>query len=399
MIKTLYSNSFSEQGVRENNEDFVSSVNDQYFIVCDGMGGHGHGEVASQTVTESLCAFFQVLGEQAEKSNLQAALNYAVERLNEKDIYGDSEHKMGTTVVLAALTESSVLVGHVGDSRLYHIRPGSGLLFKTKDHSQVQEWVDAEIITEEEARTHPKKNLITRCVQPRPSRPVVMEIDELSDIQTGDYLFLCTDGVTDAMTDAEIVSIVSSEAITDAEKISDIKNTCAEKSHDNYSGFLLKIETALMVKQGVKDKKTVEAVKPVKKEEFVFCTNCSAKLKKEYRYCHYCGASMTGQEFSYCTKCGNRISAGQKECSDYAKRKSRRNKIIKAVNIICYIGFIVCLLLLVRTCRTSKKITTYPSVFQQNTEKTKDSEEKMIPVDRFSEATDSNTIKANSINH
>jgi len=197
MIKITNKEQFSDKGIRENNEDFIASANN-CFIVCDGMGGHGHGEVASQTVAESLYYFFQELPAPAEKNNLQAALNYAIERLNEQDIYGDTDRKMGTTVVLAALTESSVLVGHVGDSRLYHIRPNVGLLFCTKDHSQVQEWLNNEIITEEEARVHPKRNLITRCVQPHSLKPIELEINELDDILSGDYFFLCTDGVIDA---------------------------------------------------------------------------------------------------------------------------------------------------------------------------------------------------------
>lgn len=285
MIKIIAINPFSEQGIRDNNEDFIVSANDNCFIVCDGMGGHGHGEIASQTVAEGLCAFFQALPVEVEKSNLQAALDYAVERLNEKDIYGNDERKMGTTVVLAALTESSILVGHVGDSRLYHVRPSEGLMFRTKDHSQVQEWIDAEIITEEEARTHAKKNLITRCVQPHPNKPIVLEIDELTNLQTGDYLFLCTDGVTDAMTDGEIVGITANNVITDEEKNNYIKNTCAEKSKDNYSGFLLKIETDIVF-QTVQVEKQIEENK-----EIIYCRNCCNKLEEKQKFCSICGTA------------------------------------------------------------------------------------------------------------
>jgi serine/threonine protein phosphatase PrpC len=292
MIKASYVYSFSEKGIRENNEDFVASVNDNYFIVCDGMGGHGHGEIASQTVAESLRYFFQALPVSAEKDNLQAALDYAVERLNENDVYGDAERKMGTTVVLAALTESAVLVGHVGDSRLYHIRPNEGLLFHTKDHSQVQEWVDAEIITEEEARVHPKKNMITRCVQPHTGKSIVMEIDELKNIQTGDYLFLCTDGVTDAMTDEDVVTTLLTDT-SDEDKVNQIKEACATRSKDNYSSFLLKIEAEIVPEIAKMPNKKEEVKKQEEvKEEAVYCQKCGNKLSAEEKFCSICGTEQ-----------------------------------------------------------------------------------------------------------
>jgi len=246
VIKTTYIHEFLEQGMRENNEDAISYVNDRCFIVCDGMGGHRHGEIAGKTVAESIKSFFQMLSGTIKKDTLQAALAYAIEELNKKDDTGGDERKMGTTVVLAVFAESSVFVGHAGDSRLYHIRPNEGLLFRTRDHSYVQECIDAGIITEEEARIHPAKNIITRCVQPHSTRPIVLEIDERNNLKTGDYFFLCTDGVTDALTDKEIIRTIANDALADEEKIRYIKNNCAEKSKDNYSGFLLKIEADIV---------------------------------------------------------------------------------------------------------------------------------------------------------
>jgi len=308
MITTTSVFSFHEKGVRENNEDFVARVNDHYFVVCDGMGGHGHGEIASQTVAESLCAFFQELRKlsaPADKSSLQASLDFAVERLNAKDVFDDEERKMGTTTVLAALTESSVLTGHVGDSRLYHIREGEGLLHRTLDHSQVQEWIDAEIITEEEARTHPKKNIITRCVQPKSDKPAVMEIDELVNLQTGDYLFLCTDGVTDAMTDDEIVATILSET-TFEEKGNKIKEICAETSKDNFSGFLLQLEVNT-IKDHIIEINTIEESQ---QQQPAVRKNMSNETKQIQ--CASCGMVLTSA-MNFCPNCGKRVCEKEKQ--------------------------------------------------------------------------------------
>ncbi|MDR3252629.1 MAG: protein phosphatase 2C domain-containing protein [Tannerella sp.] len=342
MITTINIYEFSDKGIRENNEDSVASVNKNYFIVCDGMGGHGHGEIASQTVAESLCAFFKALTFSVEKSNLQAALDYAVKRLDKQDDeYVDAERKMGTTVVLAALAESSVLVGHVGDSRLYHIRQSEGLLFRTKDHSQVQEWVDAEIITEEEARTHPKKNLLSRCVQPHPAKPVVMEIDELEDIQTGDYLFLCTDGVTDAMTDEEIVATLSDYYISDEDKINRIKEACAARSKDNYSGFLLKLEA--------------EVVSIIQQNE------AEVEVKEN--------PIKVKQDFIPRIQHDNKTSAEQHSGKEPPKIsvKGRIKNVIDIFCRICTIAFFICIIVWFRSCgKDEAKDINVPVYQQQN---------------------------------
>ncbi|MDR0983003.1 MAG: protein phosphatase 2C domain-containing protein [Culturomica sp.] len=274
MIDIISRGSFSEQGRRDNNEDAIATTEDgRCFIVCDGMGGHGHGEIASRTVADSMAFFFQNLPGPANTQNMQPALEYAIEMLDKEDNF-DDERKMGTTAVLAVLTESAVLVGHVGDSRLYHIRPEEGLLFRTKDHSQVQQWIDAEILTEEEAAVHPKKNLITRCIQPHSSQPIVMEIDERTDLKSGDWFFLCTDGVTDALTDGQIVEIIANHG-TAEEKVEQIKSLCAERSKDNYSGFLLEIKANIVTP-------------PDKKQ----CRVCGVELNPETLYCPACGSSV-----------------------------------------------------------------------------------------------------------
>jgi serine/threonine protein phosphatase PrpC len=283
MINAQSVNSFSEEGIRENNEDFIVQTNDKYFVVCDGVGGHEHGEIASRIVAESISIYLKELPVVIEKQYVQFSLDYAIEQLNHKDIHNDNKGKMGTTVVLAILTKSSILVGHVGDSRLYHIRPNEGLIFRTKDHSQVQEWIDAEIISAAEAREHPKKNIITRSVHPHPVKPILFEIAELKNIQTGDYLFLCTDGIMDAMPDEDIMKIISNDTLTDEEKVDYIKNICAVNSKDNYSGILVKIETDIVVVPELINESLLHTTK---------CPVCKNSLDIRAKYCAICGTQV-----------------------------------------------------------------------------------------------------------
>jgi len=240
MIEKKYFDSFSLKGIRENNEDSIYPTTYSeicnIFVICDGVGGHDHGEIASSLVSRSIGDFlsqFNLLTPEV----LQQAIDKSVTVLN-NNVLTEDKRKMGTTAVLCAIRENDILVGHAGDSRLYQIRPSSGIIFKTKDHSKVQEWVDAEVISEEEARTHPKKNIITRCITPNPDKPVILEINKLTDIKNDDYLFMCTDGVNDALEDSELFAIFSS-SLSNEEKMENIKKLCINKSRDNFSAILI----------------------------------------------------------------------------------------------------------------------------------------------------------------
>lgn len=236
MIKVNQKYGLSEPGIRDNNEDYVLwQDSSRIFVLCDGMGGHGHGEVASTTVSESVYNYLNNLSKETyEPSDLQDALNCALEQLTKEDIY-DDEKKMGTTLVVAVINKMNVLVGHVGDSRCYHFNKDCIIKFRTKDHSKVQEAVDNEILTEEEAHTSAHKNILTRCVMAGKDK-VDVEVDVLS-IEDGDRLLLCSDGVVDALWDKEIQEILINRTPEDALAI--IESECQAKSKDNFSAIIL----------------------------------------------------------------------------------------------------------------------------------------------------------------
>lgn len=231
-------------GKRENNEDSIyprpamADSGSRLFMVCDGMGGHKKGEVASLTVSQAVADYW--LLNQQEKDTLQKvnnAIDFAISRLNDIDDTQDLP-KMGTTLALASIGRESVLIAHIGDSRIYHIRPGKGIIRQTKDHSLVQTWVEAGLLTPEEAAAHPKKNVITRAVQPRPEEPVTADAAILTDIHDGDYLFLCSDGVTESLSPQNLAEIITLNT-ADPNKIETIVKICSENSKDNFSAYLI----------------------------------------------------------------------------------------------------------------------------------------------------------------
>ena len=237
MISISDINGFSKKGIRENNEDYIIYSTDfilptqtRVIVLCDGMGGHGHGEVASKIVAESVFETLAHSSKDFSAGDLQYALDNALITLNNVDTYNDSK-KMGTTLVVAVINNNNVLVGHVGDSRCYLFDENCIKKFRTKDHSKVAEAVEAEILTEEEAFTSQYKNILTRSVMAG-KMDVKIDIDRL-DVNNKDRLLLCTDGIVDALRDDELAAILVNRNVDEA--LSMIDSVCGEKSHDNYS--------------------------------------------------------------------------------------------------------------------------------------------------------------------
>lgn len=175
-------------------------------VVCDGMGGVSGGKLASsiavRTYSEEL---IRVLRPHMTPEQLREASSYAVSLANEavrtRAATEEGCRNMGTTLVSAISYDGGVVVSNVGDSRAYHISP-DGITRITRDHSLVENMVERGDITEEEARRHPNKNLITRALGP----------DENADcdgficpLEKGDFVLLCSDGLVDTVTDQEML--------------------------------------------------------------------------------------------------------------------------------------------------------------------------------------------------
>lgn len=222
-----------ELGQRSNQEDSVfpekGSVDaNGIFIVCDGMGGHNAGEVASSAVCDTLST--------CPELPFEDALDLAYGALDSKD--DGSLRKMGTTLAYLRIAEDHAFVAHIGDSRVYQIRPSEKrIVFVTHDHSLVNALVEAGEITPEEARTHPQKNVITRAMQPNCER-VPAEIHILEDVRPGDWFFVCSDGMLESMDDASIVNVISMHA-SDERKLGIFKSVTSN-ARDNHTAIMIR---------------------------------------------------------------------------------------------------------------------------------------------------------------
>lgn len=239
--------SIHEIGKRDNQEDSIfpldgeATANDHFFIVCDGMGGHEHGEVASQTFSQGLAKFFQnnvSFSDNLSDETLKEAIEFAYKELDKKD--DGAFKKMGTTLTLICFHGGGVTCAHIGDSRIYHIRPGKGLLYVSRDHSLVFDLYQSGEITYEEMKTSPQKNIITRAIQPGEDNRVRADIIHITDVQPDDYFYLCSDGMLEQMEDKELAQLLSSNASDEKKRQILIAETVDNK--DNHSAYILHVK-------------------------------------------------------------------------------------------------------------------------------------------------------------
>lgn len=202
---TLAWGSRSDVGlVRGHNEDSFL-VRAPLFAVCDGMGGHAAGEVASSIAVSTIA-------EKAPAGADDVLLGVAVEAANTAVMLGAEQGMgkpgMGCTASCCLIEEGKMAIAHVGDSRIYLLRHGS-LVRVTHDHSYVEELVDSGQITADEARTHPSRSIITRALGSDPD----MYADHFSlEVSNGDRVILCSDGLSSMIADSEIEALAVSSA-------------------------------------------------------------------------------------------------------------------------------------------------------------------------------------------
>jgi len=193
--------------VRSANEDYYGSFsndNGDIFIVCDGVGGAKGGSAASQTAVKTIKKHFENLSSKYDaKEELKNAIEKANEELKRISMENEEYANFGTTVAILLIGDNFAYYAHVGDSRLYLVRDNQIYLL-TQDHSYVSEMIKAGIITEEEAKFHPKKNIITRALGPKSNcKP---DIGEPIKLQKDDIFILCTDGLSNYLDNNEIMS-------------------------------------------------------------------------------------------------------------------------------------------------------------------------------------------------
>ena len=187
--------------VRPHNEDSYL-VQSPLFCVCDGMGGHAAGEVASSIAVETIA---KTAPQAADAARLAAAVEAANAAVIEAALNGLGKPGMGCTATCAYIENDMLAIAHVGDSRAYLLHEGT-LIRVTRDHSYVEELVDAGEITADEARVHPNRSVITRALGSDPA----MYADHFTlHIEEGDRLILCSDGLSSMIPDSDIENIAT----------------------------------------------------------------------------------------------------------------------------------------------------------------------------------------------
>ena len=234
-----------ELGRRDNQEDSIypkedkASVSDRLFMVCDGMGGHANSEVASQMVCDMVSDYLLsthwadgILSDVI----IQNALTEVQEKLNSFD--DGSMKQMGTTFTLLCLHRGGATMAHIGDSRLYHIRPiERRILYKSRDHSLAYDLFLSGEITKEQMATFDRKNVITKAIMPGSERQLKADIVHTTDIEPGDVFYLCSDGMLEQMDDAELVDFFSSGKFDNNKRQALIEST--KNNKDNHSAWIV----------------------------------------------------------------------------------------------------------------------------------------------------------------
>lgn len=248
MIYTLKPLAIYELGQRTNQEDSIfphygkATEHDRTFLVCDGMGGHDSGEIASQTVCDTMGNYIlkhTLTGSSFTDEQFDQALNAAYDELDTKD--NGAVKKMGTTMTFLNFHDNGCLLAHIGDSRIYHIRPSEKkILFKTRDHSLVNDLTEIGEITPEEAKISKQKNVITRAMQPNLERRPKADLKHIKDIQPDDYFFMCSDGMLEETEDENLLNILSETDNSDEEKL-EILIKVSENNKDNHSAYLIHV--------------------------------------------------------------------------------------------------------------------------------------------------------------
>ncbi len=209
--------SYTDKGrERDKNEDYQAyfdTLNGHVFVVCDGMGGHMGGEVASEMAVEAIGEYFNIRYYKNPFLAVENAITHANKKVYNHAKNNPEYYNMGTTIVLILIRDNRVFYGHVGDSRLYVYKKNK-LKLLTRDHSYVNKLVDEKRITEKEALNHPLRNEITKALGLFPD--VEPEVANSAFIpKEGDVLLLCSDGLNTMINDKNIERILSGKESID----------------------------------------------------------------------------------------------------------------------------------------------------------------------------------------
>lgn len=229
--------------VRASNEDSFGLFHSlDLFVVADGMGGHAAGEVASKMVVDQIESYFRKTAEtvssegpQDNKERLSKAISYANLQIFKTGTADPKLNGMGTTVVALFTNQEESIVGFVGDSRLYLLRDNT-IEQLTHDHSMVNDYVKKGLLTPEAAEHHPQKHVLSRAMGTGPE--VAVEVSSRTP-QIGDTYLLCSDGLSNKLSSADMCQIVEESEDLDAASKNLIQKAIQAGGEDNITVLLL----------------------------------------------------------------------------------------------------------------------------------------------------------------
>ncbi len=238
---------YSELGNRGNNEDALypdpqqASAQQRWFLVCDGVGGAERGEIASKLAVTALDTYFhQHPVAVVTEAYVQEAVAHVEDQFNQYLTANPQASGMATTMTMLYLHEAGATVAHIGDSRVYQIREGS-IIWCTDDHSYVNELVKAGVLSAAEAQKHPQRNIITRALQGG-EKGVQASVQVLNDLRSGDYFFLCSDGVLERVSDELLENTLRDRVETNEQKMARLHGYSLGNTRDNFTAYLIQID-------------------------------------------------------------------------------------------------------------------------------------------------------------
>lgn len=237
-------------GKRKNQEDSIyprrgeASEDTRCFVLCDGMGGLDRGEVASSVVSSVI---WQAINERTAHDDaltdaeFEEALDKAYDALDAKSDMGHTRN-MGTTLALLCFHRGGCLAAHIGDSRIYHLRPKSDeIMYRSRDHSLVYQLFEQGELSVDEVRTFPRRNVILRAMQPLQKTRTVADLVHIRDIAAGDYFVIGSDGIFERLDDKVLMDILKSDA-TDKQKRERLEQLTAN-NNDNHSAYIIHVKS------------------------------------------------------------------------------------------------------------------------------------------------------------
>ena len=232
---------YSHIGKKDRNEDFVG-FSDGCYIVCDGVGGSTKGELASKEVVRTVLDSFP--NYRSGKICIQQMVEGANKKLNELVQEDPSLEGMATTLASVFFDQQEgVYVAHIGDSRVYIIRPSRSEFWHTWDHSLVGNLVKNKEISREAGRKHPLNHQIFKALKGNlQGETTSAEINNITDLREGDLIFVCSDGVMETYSDLELIEFLMREDMAPEVKLDQIKDNCIAHSNDNHSAILMQLE-------------------------------------------------------------------------------------------------------------------------------------------------------------